>query len=303
VDYYCSIVTPPAAANIRLPGFDYLPQQLPSSDKLPQVLALCCRLGGEAGALCAQRALKALVTVGGVTAEACAAAVATTVASLGWAALGEAVLAVVRSTQLANLDSAAALALKLCSLSPDKRCSGTAAAATAATAATTEQQHVKLELAAVKQEQVAAGNAAAAVAPATTVKSELAAVVKSEPAGKAESPAAAAAPVDTVHAATAAVATVQDGAELVGRYVAALGLRLPIVDASTTTNCSTTAADDDDVAVVGVAARHSLRSLTPSQAQALVSMLLALATPSGSAAGTTAGAPVRCEEELVSCVM
>jgi hypothetical protein len=47
VDYYCSIVIPPAAANIRFPGFDYLPQQLPSSDKLPQVLALCCRLGGQ----------------------------------------------------------------------------------------------------------------------------------------------------------------------------------------------------------------------------------------------------------------
>jgi hypothetical protein len=83
--------------------------------------------GGTADALCAQRALKALTTVGGVTTEACAAAVATTVGSLGWAA--------VRSTQLANLDSAAALALKLCSLSPDKRCSGTAAAAAAATVA------------------------------------------------------------------------------------------------------------------------------------------------------------------------
>jgi hypothetical protein len=112
----------------------YLPQQLPSSNKLPQVLALCCRLGGETGALCAQRALRTLVAAGGITTEACAAAVATTVGSLGWAALGEAVLAVVCSTQLANLDSAAALALKLCSLSPDKRCSGTgAAAATVAT--------------------------------------------------------------------------------------------------------------------------------------------------------------------------
>eukprot|EP00953_Heterococcus_sp_UTEX-ZZ885_P007065 4302-Heterococcus_DN1.PRE.2 len=237
------------------------------------------RLGRTAGALCAQRALKALTIVGGVTTEACAAAVATTVGSLGWAAVGDAVLAVVRSTQLANLDSAAALALNLCSLSPDKRCSGTAAAAaTTANAATAAQQHVQLELAAVKQEQVAVGDAAAAASACYYT----------------ELTATAAAPVDTVHTATAAVATVQDGAELVGLYVAALGLGLPIVDTTATAISTTAADDDDDIAVVGVAARHSLRSLTPSQAQAVVSMLLALATPSDSAAA----APVRCEEEL-----
>jgi hypothetical protein len=250
------------------------------------------------------------VAAGGITTEACAAAVATTVGSLGWAAVGEAVLAVVRNTQLANLESAAALALKLCSLSPDKRCSGTAAAAAAtvtpgaATAATTEQQHVKLELAAVKQEQVASGTTTDTTA---TVKSELTAAVKSEPAFKAEPTTTAAASADTAHTVTAA-ATVQDGAELVGRYVAALGLGLPIVDATAATGSSTAAAaaDDDEVAVVGVAARHSLRTLTLPQAKALVNMLVTLATPTADAATTTGGgeatvAPVRCAEELVSC--
>jgi hypothetical protein len=297
VNHYCSTVRP-AATGRAATYYNYHQVVVHPMARLQQVLALSCRLGGATGALCAQRALGTLVAAGGITTEACAAAVATTVGSLGWAAVGEAVLAVVRSTQLANLESAAALALKLCSLSPDKRCSGTAAAA-AATAATTEQQHVKLELAAVKQEQVAAGDAAAAVAPATTVKSELTAVVKSEPAVKAELTATAA-PVATLHTATAAVATVQDGAELVGRYVAALGLGLPIVDATAAASGSSTtaaAADDDDVAVVGVASRHSLRTLTLPQAQALVNMLVTLAAPSGGAAGSGA---VRCEEELVS---
>jgi hypothetical protein len=232
------------------------------------------------------------------------------VGSLGWTAVGEAVLSVVRSTQLAHLDSAAALALKLCSLSEDKRCSDTAAVATAATTAApgAEQQHVKLELAVVKQEQAASGTTTDTTA---TVKSELMTAVKSDPAVKAEPTAtAAASAADTVHTAAAAVAaTVQDGAELVGRYVAALGLGLPIVDATAAAGSSTTAADDDDVAVVGVAARHSLRTLTLPQAQALVNMLVTLATPSADATAGTSGtikvsdAPMRCEEELVSCAL
>jgi hypothetical protein len=304
VNYYCSTVTavaaPPAPARYyrqRWPA--------PSCDQLPHVLALCCRLGGKAGALCAQRALTALGTVGGVTTEKCAATVAATVGSLGWTAVGEAVLAAVRSTQLANLESAAALALKLSSLKPDKRCSGTTAAAAtaagttatvaaAAATAVTAEQYVKLELTAVKQEQ-------AAVAPAATVKSELTAAVKSEltlSAVKVE-PVVKAEPADTVRTATAVdTAQVQDGAELVGRYVAALGLGLPIVDATAAAGSSTAAADDDDVAVVGVAARHSLRTLTLPQAQALVTMLVTLATPLGGAGG--AAAPVRCGDELVS---
>eukprot|EP00953_Heterococcus_sp_UTEX-ZZ885_P016974 9535-Heterococcus_DN1.PRE.1 len=291
--------------------------------RLQQVLALSCRLGGATGALCAQRALGTLVAAGGITTEACAAAVATTVGSLGWAAVGDAVLAVVRSTQLANLESAAALALKLCSLSPDKRCSGTLAATAAAAAITAttapnaaaavaDQQLVKLELAAVKQEQVASGSTTDTTA---TVRPELTVVVKSEPAVNTElivkaelTATTAAATADTVHTATAAPATVQDCAELVGRYVAALGLGLPIVDATAATGSSTAAAaaDDDEVAVVGVAARHSLRTLTLPQAKALVNMLVTLATPTADAATTTGGgeatvAPVRCGEELVSC--
>jgi hypothetical protein len=110
VDHYCS-----AAAN-RMPAYHFHQLLTRPSDMLQPVLALCCRLGGAAGALCAQRALKTLVAAGGITTEACAAAVAATVGSLGWTAVGQAVLAVVRSTQLANFESAAALALKLCSL-------------------------------------------------------------------------------------------------------------------------------------------------------------------------------------------
>jgi hypothetical protein len=183
VDYYCStataVVSPPVPEHYYIHGLAKRP-----CDQLQLVLALCCRLGGATGELCAQRALRALITVGGVITEACAAAIATAVSSFGWTVLGDAVLAVVRSTQLVNLDSAAALALKLSLLSADKLCSGTAAVATittaaaaAATTAAPAAEHVDLELAAVKQEQ-----AAAVVAPATTVKTELTAAVKSEPA-------------------------------------------------------------------------------------------------------------------------
>eukprot|EP00953_Heterococcus_sp_UTEX-ZZ885_P011464 6641-Heterococcus_DN1.PRE.1 len=120
VNYYCSTVTavvsPPVPEHYYVHGLANRP-----CDQLQLVLALCCRLGGATGELCAQRALRALITVGVVITEACAAAIATAVGSLGWTVLGDVVLAVVRSTQLVGLDSLAALALKLSLLSVDKR--------------------------------------------------------------------------------------------------------------------------------------------------------------------------------------
>jgi hypothetical protein len=64
VDYYCSTVTAALPATVPEHYYRHGLAKRPC-DQLQLVLALWYRLGGETGELCAQRALRALITVGG----------------------------------------------------------------------------------------------------------------------------------------------------------------------------------------------------------------------------------------------
>jgi hypothetical protein len=65
VDHYCSTVAP-AAAGRTAAYYNFHHVVVHRMARLQQVLALCCRLGGATGALCAQRALSTLVAAGGI---------------------------------------------------------------------------------------------------------------------------------------------------------------------------------------------------------------------------------------------